>query len=319
MSNRKIRVGITMGDPSGVGPTIIAKSISTIKNWAEIVVIGDEKVLSKSLNRAFKIPPDVKLVDLKNVAMKDFSFGKVSRNYGRAALDYLDRGLNLIKNDNLDCLVTCPVSKEAVNLTGIKFTGHTEYLARRTNTKDFLMLLYNKRLKFALVTRHIPLNRVSAQLSVKKITASARLAEQALRYLFLINHPRIVVCAINPHASDNGLIGREEKTVIRPAVDSLKKQRVFSDGPLPADSAIRKMNQKLYDCAVVMYHDQALIPLKLSDEAAVNLTVGLPFVRTSPLHGTGFDIAPFKNASPASFIEAVKQCIICAKNLRASS
>ncbi|MBI5145328.1 MAG: 4-hydroxythreonine-4-phosphate dehydrogenase PdxA, partial [Candidatus Omnitrophica bacterium] len=244
-----------------------------------------------------------------------FSFGKISAEYGQASLEYLDKALELIKRGEIDCLVTCPLSKEAVNLAGIKFSGHTEYLAKRTKTRDVVMMLVNKEMRFSLVTRHIPLKKVSPTLNRDNLSKTIFITRQYLKKMFSIKEPRIIVCGVNPHASDNGLLGSEENKIIQPVIKKLKKFIKYLDGPLSADVAIYKAKQREYDCVIAMYHDQALIPLKLlSRDQGVNITLGLPFVRTSPLHGTAFDIAGTSLANPSSLMEAIKLAVKCALN-----
>ncbi len=313
----RIRVGITMGDPSGIGPAITLKAICKLKRLADFIVIGDGNVLKKASGSKLEAS-GIKLVDLKNVPCKNFKFGQLKAEYGHAAMEYLDTALDLLKNKEIDCLVTCPVSKEAVNLSGTKFSGHTEYLAEHTQTKDFVMLLLNKSLKISLITRHTPLKDVASKLKDEMIYKNILLTFNAMRKLFLIKNPRIVVCGLNPHASDNGLLGNEENTIIKPAIEKIKnKLGALITGPLSSDVAIYKTSQKLYDCAIAMYHDQALIPLKLlRADTGVNLTLGLPFIRTSPLHGTAFDIAANLGlANPNSLIEAIRVAVKCVVNL----
>ena len=313
----KITVGITMGDPSGIGPAIIAGALPKFKGLAEFVVIGDRWVFNQVSGVRCQVS-GVNFIDLSNVPRKNFSFGEIRTEYGRAAIEYLDKAMDLIKKKEIDCLVTCPVSKEAVNLAGIKFSGHTEYLANKTNTKDFVMMLLNKQLKISLVTRHIPLVEVSKQLSQNRLYKTIFITYQSLKKIFLIKHPRIVVAGLNPHASDNGLIGCEENKIIKPVLNKAKSLIRYIDGPLSADVAISKARQKEYDCVIAMYHDQALIALKLLGIlTGVNITLGLPFIRTSPLHGTAFDIAATEtSANPSSLIEATKLAIRCTLNLK---
>lgn len=311
-----VKVGITMGDPSGIGPYITSKAIQQIKDAADFVIIGDKWVFDKWQSSKSK-EQRVGFIDLNNVNHKNFSFGKIRAEYGRASIEYLDKALELIRAKQIDCLVTCPVSKEAWNLAGFKHSGHTEYLARRTHTKNFVMMLLNKHLKISLATRHIPLRRVSSELQPAQLYKAILITYQSLKKLFLLKEPRMVVCGLNPHASDNGLIGYEENQVIKPVLKRLKQSIKYIDGPISSDVAILKAKQKLYDGLLAMYHDQALIPLKLLDNRrGVNLTLGLPFIRTSPLHGTAFDIAKDKSADPASLIEAIKLAIKCALNLK---
>ena len=305
-----------MGDPAGIGPAITMKAINKLKGLADFVVIGDKWVFSQVSGARCQVP-GVKFIDLNNVAHKNFKFGKVKAEYGRASVEYLDKALELVKNNEIHCLVTCPVSKEAINLAGFdNFSGHTEYLAARTNIKYFVMMLLNKKLKISLVTRHIPLKDVSSRLNPDKIYQTILLTYRSLKELFLIKNPRIAVCGLNPHASDNGLFGGEENKIIRPALMRLKEIIRNVDGPLPADTAVLKTAQKKYDCVIAMYHDQALIPLKISGAyTGVNLTLGLWFIRTSPLHGTAFDIAgKFNLANPTSLIEAIRLAVRCTLN-----
>ena len=292
-----------MGDPSGIGPEIIAKALPQLKNLAQFIIIGDKWVFNQTT--------DQKFIDLKNVEHKKFRFGQVRSEYGRASIEYLDQALELLKNKEIDCLVTCPVSKEAVSLSGLKFNGHTEYLAKHTKTKDFVMMLLNDRLKISLITQHIPINKVSRAITRKKIISTVTLTYQALKKLFSINNPRIVVCGLNPHASDNGVIGSQENKTMKPVLKKFK----YVTGPISADIAISLADKSKFDAVIVAYHDQALIPLKLTDKSSgVNLTLGLSFVRTSPLHGTAFDIAGTNSANPDSLIAAIKLAIKCTRS-----
>jgi len=310
----KIRVGITLGDPSGIGPLVVAKALSKVHSLAEFVVIGDKKVFDMC-HVSCAMCPGVKFIDLNNVSRKNFSFGKVKPEYGRASIQYLDQALELIKNQEIDCLVTAPISKEAINLAGFHYSGHTEYLEKNTHTSHTVMMLLNKQLKFSLVTRHTPLKKVSEEINKGKVVQVIRTTCLGLRQLFLIKRPRIVVCGLNPHASDNGIIGTEENKIIKPCIKRLKRLPGHIAGPYPAEVAIKKAYQGDFDCVIAMYHDQSLIPLKLlGDESGVNLTLGLPFIRTSPLHGTAFDIAGTNSANPASMIAAIKLAIKCALN-----
>lgn len=317
LKSSQLRLGITMGDPSGIGSSIIAKSLRELSGLAKFIIIGDKWVFDKIQNPKPKIQ-NYRFIDLNNVSHKNFSFGQAKAEYGRASVEYLDKAMELIKRKEIDCLVTCPVSKESINKAGIKFSGHTEYLAGRSNTKDCVMMLLNKKIKISLVTRHVSLKEVPLQLNKDKIYKTILLTQQALKKLFLIKKPRMVVCGLNPHASDNGIMGKEENRIIKPLLNSLKREIGYIEGPLPSDIAILEAYRKKYDCVIAMYHDQALIPLKiLGAFTGINLTVGLPFIRTSPLHGTAFDIAKdLTKASPTSLIEAIKLAIRCTLNLK---
>ena len=313
-----IRAGLTIGDPAGIGPAIALKALKALKGKIRITLVGSGFVLGKTA-RLLKLKSlAAEMIDLDNVKPGVFAFGRMSAECGKASLEYLDTALGLLKNNQIDCLVTCPISKEAVNLAGARFLGHTEYLAERTGSNDPAMMLVNKKLKFSLVTRHIPLKDVCGRLTARALRDNILAAVKGLNSLFFIAKPRIVVCGLNPHASDNGLIGSEEKRLIIPVIQKLKREirGAVIEGPLPADVAISQAARGSFDCVIALYHDQALIPLKLTDfDSGVNLTLGLPFVRTSPLHGTAFDIAHRPAlANPNSLIAAINLAVKCASN-----
>jgi len=317
LKSRRIKVGITIGDPSGIGPAITLAAISKLNGLADFVIIGDKWVFDKGKRQKAK-GKNYKFVDLHNVPHKNFSFGKIKAEYGRASIEYLDRALELIKSKEIDCLVTCPISKEAINKAGFIYGGHTEYLSERSHSKNLVMMLLNNQLKFSLVTRHIPLKSVSSKINQESLYKTISLTSLSLKKLFLIKEPRIVVCGLNPHASDNGVIGLEENKIIQPSLQKLRSKIKNLVGPISADVAIAKANKQEFDCVIAMYHDQALIPLKLHGNfKGVNITLGLPFVRTSPLHGTAFDIARnHTRANPGSLIEAILLAVKCTSNLR---
>jgi len=304
-----------MGDPSGIGPAIIHKAINKIRGLADFLLIGDLWVMQRQSAMSYQ-QTTLNFIDLNNVSRKNFSFGKVRAEYGKASIEYLDCALGLLKNKEIDCLVTSPISKEAINKAGFSFPGHTEYLAKKTGCKKYAMMLINDRLKFVLATRHVAISEVHAQLNKDKICETASLAYAALNKLFLISEPRIAVCGLNPHASDNGLLGNEENKIIKPAVKNLKNKFSGISGPIAADAAILGAYKQKYDCIIAMYHDQALIPLKLTGASrGVNLTIGLDFIRTSPLHGTAFDIAAKPGlADPSSLVSSIKTAVSCAQN-----
>ncbi len=338
MISKQIKIGITLGDPSGIGPEICAKAVSALRGKFKLVIIGDSGVWKRGCRLpvpSFQSPvaslqlpvaspqspvvsrrlKNVGFVDLKNVDLVKFRFGQVRSEYGRASIEYLNKALMLLKSGEIDCLVTCPISKEAINLAGFHYSGHTEYFAKKTRSINVVMMLINKDLKFSLVTRHIPLKDAVLQLNKEEIIKTVTVTENSLKELFGIKYPRLIICGINPHGSDNGLIGDEENRVIRPALDALRRKYKYIDGPLGADAAIRKAKDKKYDCVIAMYHDQALIPLKLlGDETGVNISLGLGFIRTSPLHGTAFDIAGKNLAASSSLITAIKLAAKCVLN-----
>ena len=314
----KIVCGITMGDPSGVGPEVILKALNNaeVKGLADFLVIGDSFVFRKTQS-ARRTTQGLPLIDLQNLSYKNFAFGRARAEYGKAAMEYLQEAVKLIKLRKIDCLVTAPICKEAINLAGYKFSGQTEFIASAFGIKDAVMMLANKRLKVALVTRHIPLKDVSKNLNKITILKTITITAGSLKSIFNIKNPRLTVCGLNPHASDNGLLGNEEKRLITPAIKKAKAKRIMISGPFPADTVFTKIASDNIDAVICMYHDQGLIPLKLLGfKEAVNITLGLPFVRTSPGHGTAFDIAGKDKADPASFIEAVRLAVKCTQNLR---
>lgn len=303
-----------MGDPSGIGPEIIAGAGLKDSRNVRYIVIGDRFVFDKAAGgRSSRLP--FQFVDLANADRRLFAFGKICAKNGKASIEYLDAAMGLLGAGEIDCLVTGPISKEAVHKAGYPYSGHTEYFAAKTGRPDAVMMLVNDSFRFSLVTRHVPLARVAAQLTAPRIRSTLRITHAALRGFFNIRHPKIIVLGINPHGSDNGVIGNEENTVIRPAVRSCRLLGVH--GPAGADVAIAKASSGAYDCVLAMFHDQALIPLKLTgDKTGVNLTLGLPFVRTSPLHGTAFDIAGKHTADPSSLRAAVNLALRCVQNQR---
>jgi 4-hydroxythreonine-4-phosphate dehydrogenase len=307
-----IRIGITIGDPSGIGPEIIAGAGFKSGAKARYVVIGDRFVFDKASGRR---QTGVEFIDLANVNRKRFKFGHVSAEYGKASIEYLDTAMDMLSAGTIDCLVTGPISKEAIHLAGYGYSGHTEYLSAKARCPDVVMMLLNDALKFSLVTRHVPLSQVSRRLSRRNICNTLRTTHNALRKFFGIGKPRIIVLGINPHGSDNGVIGTEEESIIRPAIRACRLSGV--SGPCGADVGIAKAAAGKFDCILAMYHDQALIPLKLTgDRRGVNMTLGLPFIRTSPLHGTAFDIAGKHKADPSSLRAAVNLAFQCVQNQR---
>lgn len=314
----RIKCGITLGDPSGIGPEIIAKALSRreVLKLADFTAIGDSWVLKKLQPAGCKLR-GFKVINIENVSRKRFEFGKLSPEYGRASAQYLNKGIELLKTREIDCLVTAPVNKKAINLSGLKFSGQTEYISKAFAVKDAVMMLMNKKLKVSLVTRHIPLKDVVKHLSAQDVFRTIRNTALGLRSFFAVKNPRIAVCAVNPHGSDSGVMGDEEARLIAPAIAKAIGQGISCEGPYPADTLFLKAAKNIYDCVICMYHDQGLIPLKLTGfQDAVNITLGLPFARTSPGHGTAFDISGKGIADPNSLIEAIKTAVLCAKNLR---
>ena len=305
----KPNVVITMGDPSGVGPEVTLKALASpkVKGLANFLLIGDRPVIER-LKKDMGLVLKDRLEDLSNVSKKKFAYGRCDAASGRASMQYIDRALELLNEVRADALVTAPVNKSAIRLAGYRgFEGHTEYLALKSGAKDFAMMFVGPRLKIALVTRHVALKEVPAKLSVKGIYRTICLAHECLKEYFRIRDPKIAVAGLNPHAGESGAFGDEEKRIIVPAIKMASRSAKRIVGPVSPDAVFGPALTGRFDCVVAMYHDQALVPFKmLYSDSGVNLTLGLPFIRTSPDHGTAFDIAGKGIANPASMIEAIK-------------
>lgn len=318
-----VTIGITMGDPAGIGPEIILKSFANPnirKN--RIVILGDFnvmqaayhilKVSSFSLLRIndlheVKFNSDVlNILDLNLIDIKDFTPGIVSPASGRAAYLAIQKAVELAIRGEIDAVVTAPLNKEALHKAGYKYPGHTEILASLSGSKDYAMLLYHNKLKVIHVSTHVSLLEAINGLTRERIEKVIDLADKTMTPLCR-NKPRIAVAGINPHSGENGLFGNEELDLIIPAVKGMRNKGYNVEGPFPPDTVFLYAVKGRFDIVVAMYHDQGHIPLKLLGfERGVNVTTGLPFVRTSVDHGTAFDIAWRGLASERSMIEAVK-------------
>ncbi|MFA5088345.1 MAG: 4-hydroxythreonine-4-phosphate dehydrogenase PdxA [Candidatus Omnitrophota bacterium] len=307
MSKSKNRVvGITLGDPAGIGPEVVSKALaqSAIRELADFVIIGNQPVYEQYSIKKFK---NCKFIDTDSPQAQEIKPGRPNRESAVASLKYLQCGIDLLKKSQITSLVTAPLSKEAVSSIGKKFHGHTEYLAEAFNVKKYGMMFVADDLRTILVTRHIPLKDVSSLISVNNIYETIQLGHQALKEFFKIENPRIAVCGLNPHAGEGGTIGDEEISKILPAIQQARHQGILVEGPFAADTLFSPITAKKYDTILALYHDQGLIPLKtLHFQNLVNLTIGLPFVRTSPAHGTAFNIAGKNTADPSSMREAIK-------------
>lgn len=310
--NEKIKIGITIGDPSGIGPEVVIKSLKKFSAPydCQIYVFGDKIVLEKNgLNSKIN---NFNLIDLGKIKKSEFKFGKLSKKFGTASLLYLKQAVKFLKENKINCLVTAPINKEAISLNKIRFSGHTEFLASEFRVKDFVMMFISDRLKLSLVTRHIALKDVPNKINKENIFKTVLLTYNALKDYFKIENPKIAVLGLNPHASEDGLMGKEEDLIIKPAIKKFRK-KIF--GPISPDTIFRQALNKEFDAIVCMYHDQGLIPFKMLDfYSGVNLTVGLPFIRTSPVHGTAFDMAGKNKADYHSMLEAIKLVYKLTKN-----
>jgi len=297
-----------MGDPSGIGPEVTLKAMASLKpsELANFFVIGDRHVMERA-SRDLGMDLDVPLIDLANVPLKGFAYGISRPSFGVAAVGYLDRALELLNGRQAAALVTGPINKSSIIKAGFsRFTGHTEYLAKAAGSKDFGMMFVGKGLKVTVVTRHISLKNVPRSLSTDGIVSAIALTHKTLRRLFGIRRPKIGVAALNPHAGEGGIFGDDENRKIIPAIRIASRRLGGVYGPVPADVVFHDALEGRFDAVVSMYHDQGLIPFKmLYFKDGVNLTMGLPFVRTSPDHGTAFDIAGRMTADPSSMREAM--------------
>ena len=243
-----------------------------------------------------------------------FKLGKPNKRNNSAIIESIDKAVYLAKTKKVSGIVTLPIYKKNLIEDGFKFPGHTEYLSYKDKS-DSLMVLMNKKLKVATVTTHIPISKVSKSLNKSLIIKKINILHESLIKDFKINYPKIAISSLNPHAGEEGRIGREEIEIIIPALKYLRRNNINVIGPLPADTLFNKDNLKEYDARLCMFHDQALIPIKTLDFFnGVNFTSGLSFIRTSPDHGTAFNISGKNIANPNSLISSIKQAKIIAKN-----
>jgi len=299
-------IGITLGDPSGIGPEVVARALAQpdIRKLGPFKLIGEYSVYRNYCSAKYR---NCSFVDLKAISHRQWQPGKMSRASGKASLLALEKGIGLIKAGQISSLVTAPVSKEAIGLTNPSFHGHTEFLAEAFGVKNVGMMFVAEKVRTIIVTRHIPLSQVPKAVTPVSVYKTIELTHSALKTMFRIKHPVIGICGLNPHAGEGGTIGREEITKILPAIKKACRRGMTIRGPFAADTLFSPDIAHHYDAIVGMYHDQGLIPVKtLCFKNLVNLTIGLPFVRTSPAHGTAFNIAGKNKADPSSMRAAIK-------------
>ena len=295
-------IGITIGDQAGIGREIIEKSIPVVSNICDVVIIGT------------RLPE------------REIIYGKISPLCGKLAGEAIEEAIVMAMNGEIDAVVTAPIHKEAFNLGGWKYPGHTEMFADLTKTKDYAMMLVHNNMRVIHATTHIPLRQVFNKLTTERIFKTIKTAHDACRQLG-IEEPSIAVAGLNPHSSDGGLFGDEETKIIQPAIDQAREYGFkVIDKPVPADVVFAKALGGAYDVVVAMYHDQGHIPLKtvgfiwksgINDWGqvdGVNITFGLPIIRTSPDHGVAFRKAGKGIADPASMISAIKLAVTLVKN-----
>ena len=334
MKDARPLIGITMGDPAGIGPEIAAKALAQeeIYRICRPLIIGDAEVMRQGISiagldlcvrsiaqveEAAFHENGMDVLDLKNVDVAHLEPGRVCASAGNAAFEAIEKVIELALDKRVDATVTGPIHKEALNAAGHKYAGHTEIFAHRTRTRDYAMLLVYGDLRVIHVTTHIPLQQVSGSITKARVLRVIELASTACRTLG-IRDPRIGVAGLNPHASDGGLFGREEQDQIAPAIEAARSAGIRVEGPLPPDTLFPQAMGGRFDVCVAMYHDQGHIPLKMvgfrwdrdrgrwESVNGVNITLGLPIIRTSVDHGTAFDIAGKGIASPDSMIHAIE-------------
>jgi 4-hydroxythreonine-4-phosphate dehydrogenase len=299
------RLLITMGDVAGVGPEIIARAWPQLMPLCRPVVVGDPAWLARAA-KLVGAAAEMPCLHATEVDLSSVQPGRIDARAGRAAYDFLVAAIDLALAGEADGIVTAPLHKEALHAAGLRYPGHTEVLAERTGTRDFAMVLYGDSLAVAHVTLHMALRDVFRHLTIESVLQKIRLLHDLLPRL--IGRPaRLAVAALNPHASDGGLFGDEEATTIRPAVEAAAREGVTVSGPLPADTLFVRASRGEFDGVVAMYHDEGHIAMKLrSGWRCVNISAGLPIVRTSVAHGTAFDIAWKGVADASSLVEAAK-------------
>lgn len=320
-------IGITMGDAAGVGPEIIAKTLAA-PAWYEQcrpIVIGDASIMERAVElvgspQRVRIvehldgwkpaPASLDVIDLHLLSPAEVPFGKLSAKAGDAAFRYIERANRLALDGNLDAVCTAPLNKEALHMGGHNYPGHTEILAELSATKEFAMMLTAPKLRVIHVTTHIGLLDAIKKITPERVYTVIKLAHETLSRAG-IERPHIGVCGINPHAGEHGLFGYgEEEKQIEPGVARAQAEGIYVEGPLPADTLFFRAGRGDFDIVVAMYHDQGHGPIKvLGLEAGVNITVGLPYIRTSVDHGTAFDIAGTGTADERSMGEALKDAI----------
>ena len=297
-------IALTMGDPAGIGPEIVLKALAdpAIARLAHWVVVGDARVLALAGGKL----ENAELRDVRALGGVDtFSFGRLDARCGAAAVEYVREATEMCLRGEAAAVVTAPLNKEAVTLSGRRFSGHTEYIAELCGATESRMLLATERLSTIHVTTHVPLRR-ACELDTARILRTIELGHDAMKLLGF-ERPRIAVCGLNPHAGEHGLFGEEDGRSIAPAVEQAQAQGIACSGPHAGDTVFLQAWRGAYDLVVAMYHDQGHIPMKLLDfEGTVNISVGIPIIRTSVDHGTAFDIAGKNQADSRSMTQAMR-------------
>lgn len=319
-------IGITMGDPAGIGPEIILKALAEDSlSGTNCVVIGSVEVLEEVLKQDLAPSQEINVinkvseanfstgvVNVIDIPLEDigsFKIGTVQAQAGDLAYRCIEVATSLALDGEISAIATAPLNKEALHLAGHNYPGHTELLAKLTDTKDYAMVLYTDTLRVIHVTTHIALLKFLETLNQTRVNTVIKIADEFMKKAGF-ETPRIAVAGVNPHAGENGLFGTEEIEVLNPCIETMKNEGIDVYGPCPPDTVFLQASQGQYDIVVAMYHDQGHIPLKLMGfYDGVNITAGLPFFRTSADHGTAFDIAWSGKANPESMIKSVELAV----------
>ena len=318
-------IGITCGDLNGIGPELIIKTFSDVRilEYCTPVIFGSNKVINfyrKSVPEVhFNYQhltdlsrPNLKQVNIFNCWEEDVQItpGQLNDIGGKYAVKSLLAATHALKQNEIQGLVTAPIHKKNVQSSEFNYTGHTPFLKNFFGVKDVVMILFSGNFRMALVTEHVPVSEVAGSVSKEAITSKLMILHESLMKDFGIEKPKIAVLALNPHAGDEGLIGREEENIIRPAIRDAKQNNLLVTGPFSSDSFFARHYHHRFDAVLAMYHDQGLIPFKsLATGDGINFTAGLPAVRTSPDHGTAFDITGKNKADESSFRAALFECV----------
>ena len=322
MNETRPVLAVTMGDPAGIGPEVVLKALAhaDVSVRCRPLVVGDRRILERAAgwlgqtvaidgvaapDRGAYEPGRITLLDLENASPEQCSAGQVSATAGAAAVDYVFRACDLAMAGEVDAVVTAPLNKAAMHLAGYDFAGHTELLTERTGAAKVSMLLIGPNLRIVHVSTHVALQEAIARVTPQRVEEVIQLAHDACRALG-IAHPRIAVAGLNPHASEGGLFGEEEARRIEPAIRAARARGLDVSDPQPPDTVFLRATRGAYDIVVAQYHDQGHIPMKLlAFDSGVNVSFGLPIIRTSVDHGTAFDIAGQGIASESSMLAAI--------------
>ena len=313
-NREKSLIGITMGDPGGIGPEVILKALASpeVKAAANYVVIGSEKVLSNISNRV--LTDNISVLDLDNFTVNNTLTHKPLPESGKASVEYILKGLDLALDGKIDALVTAPISKEAIKMAGFDFAGHTELLKEKTSVENVVMFMVGKGLRVSFVTTHLAVSEISGAINRENVFSTIQITATGLKTFFGIDQPKIAVCGLNPHCGDGDRFGTEERDIIIPAIERAQEMGINCQGPLSADTVFNKALNGEFDIVVVQFHDQGAIPIKMhAFDSGVNITLGIPVIRTSPTHGTAFDIAGKGIADSGSMTEAIKTAVMMAE------